>query len=137
MPTIGTQTNGTCLNMSGDVAVKRNKMTNLNNKDKREWLRARYGKDWYKENKKMRVEDWKRSGHLSPHPVDDCIILPKGVSIDEHLNPNGNEGYLHKCFETYEEMMEFKKELEAIANPPKEIILGCKMLEETKEICNK
>ena len=67
MTTIGTQTDFEILNMTGDVSVKRNKMTNLNNKDKRAWLRARYGNNWYKENKEMRVEDWNRSGHLDPN----------------------------------------------------------------------
>ena len=83
MTTIGTQTDFEILNMTGDVSVKRNKMTNLNNKDKRAWLRARYGNNWYKENKEMRVEDWNRSGHLDPNPVDDCVIMPEGVSISK------------------------------------------------------
>ena len=128
MTTIGTQTDFEILNMTGDVSVKRNKMTNLNNKDKRAWLRARYGNDWYKENKKARVEDWKRSGHLDPNPVDDCVILPEGVSIEEHLNPNGDEGFLHKSFTSYEEMMEFKKMLMAQKNPPKIIKCGTKLV---------
>ena len=59
MPTIATQTDFEVLNMSSMTAVKRNKMFNLNNKDKRAWLRARFGNDWYKENKKERVKAWK------------------------------------------------------------------------------
>jgi len=66
MPTIATQTDFEILNMTGDVSVKRNKMTNLNNKDKRAWLRERFGNDWYKWNKKSRVENWKKMGHLAP-----------------------------------------------------------------------
>ena len=43
MPTIATQTDFEVLNMSSMTAVKRNKMFNLNNKDKRAWLRATFG----------------------------------------------------------------------------------------------
>ena len=58
--TISTQTDFDVLNMSGDVSVKRNKMTNLANKDKRAWLRAEYGKKWYepKDKKAERVAAW-------------------------------------------------------------------------------
>tara|TARA_R110000803_G_scaffold159553_1_gene223626 strand:+ start:45 stop:515 length:471 start_codon:yes stop_codon:yes gene_type:complete len=59
--TISTQTDFDVLNMSGDSNVKRNKMTNLANKDKRAWLRAEYGKKWYepKDKKAERVARWK------------------------------------------------------------------------------
>jgi len=58
--TISTQTDFDVLNMSGDSNVKRNKMTNLANKDKRAWLRAEYGKKWYepKDKKAERVAAW-------------------------------------------------------------------------------
>jgi hypothetical protein len=59
MPTIATQTDFEVLNMSSMTAVKRNKMSNLANKDKRAWLRANFGKDWWKENKKERIDAWK------------------------------------------------------------------------------
>lgn len=59
MPTIATQTDFEVLNMSNERAVKRNKMHNLANKNKRAWLRANFGVDWWKENKKERVNIWK------------------------------------------------------------------------------
>jgi hypothetical protein len=64
--TISTQTDFDVLNMSGDSNVKRNKMTNLANKDKRAWLRAEYGKKWYepKDKKAERVARWKAYNSL-------------------------------------------------------------------------
>ena len=57
---IETQTHEIILNGSSEIAVKRNNMSNLNNKQERKYCRNKWGKDWWrcdKAEKKQRKEE--------------------------------------------------------------------------------
>ena len=56
MREIETQTHEIILNGSSEIAVKRNKMNNLNNKQEREYCRDKWGKDWWRCDKAERKQ---------------------------------------------------------------------------------